>query len=174
MRQSKCKMHTEWCCYTWSGQTRCSTHVIFFLILKSMILRKSLNCNFKTTRHTPPLLRLCSALYWRRPASVRRRSSPPCWPASVWGTTPRPSGPASGSPETSDSSAPGRHQTQTQKWVRRPQNDPCVWGGRGGRKTKTHIHERSRRRAVGKLLHFTNVLPALTEQTGPGAQTPQC
>lgn len=57
------------------------------------------------------LPQLCSVLYWRRPASVRCRSSLPCWPASVWGTTPRPSDPASESPEMSGSSAPGSRHT---------------------------------------------------------------
>lgn len=122
------------------------------------------------------LPQLCSVLYWRRPESERCYSSLPCWPASVWGTTPRPSDPASESPETSGSSAPGPQHTNTHtrqvSWtqmnrlscVRKPQQHT----------KQTHIYQRLRQRVVGMPLHFTNVLPTLTEPTGLGAQTPPC
>lgn len=39
---------------------------------------------------------------------------------------------------------------------------------------KTNAQRSGRQRGAGMLLHFTNVLPTQTEQTGLGAQTPQC
>lgn len=51
--------------------------------------------------------RLCSVLRSRDLVGVCWCASHPCWPASVWGTTPRPSDRASESPERSCSSAPG-------------------------------------------------------------------
>lgn len=122
------------------------------------------------------LPQLCSALCWRRPASVCCRSSLPCWPASAWGTTPRPSDPASESPGMSGSSAPGSRHTHTHtdhrldelKWP-----DWAVWENKNKYAKQTHVYHGSRQRVVGMLLHFTNVLPTLTEQTGPGSQTPR-
>lgn len=63
------------------------------------------------------------------------------------------------------------HETHANtRQVRWPQMTRLI----NNRQKQTHIHQTSRRRVVGMLLHFANVLPTLTEQTGPGAQTPLC